>query len=1188
MLNSLLFNWVSSYIIASIPNLREIFSGKKDIESRINASYKKALKRWTPNEYIRDIVPEEYASVDALREFLSVQKNDRLGLFHGLLNLWVDELRKDELCYNFILETKLDKINDDTAIIKQSQEEINSKLDNVLTYDQFSTAIAQITNSGNTARLVEFVRTLISETISLLVERLRVKTALDIIESVEELCKDLLNSDIGLRSDLLYLKGKALRYLDNERAGECFHKAYILSPTDDDKRIAEIKRVILKDGFEEARSMVEYLPQSNLFRIAFEVSQSNDPEGEFTTHPEIKTDASIKQEIALLLTVSKGRSITFLFSDNDCVCPDTLTYSNIDEWMYVISFRRLPIGSFLKINREDIDNNYKLAFDAAEKFVNLLNETDLRDAFPVINMLHCYWGYLINGEQSWLAKYQSIDKEKLGEQKYIYQLYEVCLLMMLGRTEDAFSSMSRMSDSDDRAVVDLCILIGHDYEKDDFMSFGLKQARDKGIKISTFDSLILASYLNPDNAVSLGGYIDEQSFDNPIEKDLLIQLCNLAKGDEIDVSSFRDKTDSLSDELTAYAAMLMAKSGEDELAVSILTPRVDEKTLDIRTRIFIDILSSKSHHYPHLYRLLRDNRKRGVHHVFLLKKEVELASKLADYSGAFEVMEILYAMCPESQEIMCNYAIMWIRSGRPLNDEIKHLIEDLEYEDINDIVRIYRSLVETDRVEYAAEFLYNRTMASENDELKHLFFSESTNGYIVKVVSQELDEITAGVCVLIKFRDRPKTFIVKDSTTLGKALIGKKKGDRVLVLDEEYEVISIHPHYFKLHADYLDEVMFGGGNDKMTPFKIDENNIWESFENAIKQFSPDSLNYEEKKQKLNDDYQAGNIPYSHLIEEPDVIGWYYKGLFTNFRYRVPFAYSSMHVVDDLSEDSKFVIELPALLLLFEFSNHSGFIPNIKPVLPNFVYEYIKSKRTYLEYHVSFPFHEAINWGKLKRFNDTVSEDVRLRMQALVEWIEEHCIIITNEEALAINDGRDNESEVLMLCKHTISFLMCKNPHYVLISDEPYYSKQRVPVPTMSTEVFVRLYNPDQYDSLLKFMFECNIMGPLLTKDIIVDEYNRLQAGQANRILEIIECIAGNPMQLMVVLDASVYLAANKEKHEFLESYITGLFQSCLRIMPQQFYLSQEWQGLIDLLSLPVKGYEVVKRCVLAARQKVLS
>ena len=485
-------------------------------------------------------------------------------------------------------------------------------------------------------------------------------------------------------------------------------------------------------------------------------------------------------------------------------------------------------------------------------------------------------------------------------------------------------------------------------------------------------------------------------------------------------------------------------------------------------------------------------------------------------------------------------------------------------------------------------FLHDKTVALGDDQLKHLFFGESTTGYIAKVVSAELDEVTPGVCVILRYRDRPKALIVRENTPLGKALLGKKKGDVLTLLRDEYEIISIHSYLYKLNADYLDEVIINGGNERMMPFFIDENNILESFENAIKQFSPESYNYEEQRQKKIDDYKKGNIPYSHLIEIPEVIGGYYKGLFTSFEYKVPFAYLSFDIVSQINDNSRFVLELPSLLLLFEFSNKSGYNPKIKPIVSNVLYEYIKYKKTFLIYHVSFPFQEAIRSGYIYRYSEDVSEDIQLRMHALVAWIEANCQIVSNEEALAIEETRANDSELSRLFQHTISFLMRKDANYVLISDETYYSRITQSLPAISSEIFVKLFNEDSYKAFLNFMFECHICGASLTEQIIVDEYKKLEAGGENRFTEVIDSIKSNPISFQVVLSASISLASEKEDTEILTNAVTDLFESSFLILDHEFFKSQEWQNLITTLSFPIKGYDVVKKCVENAKRKLLS
>lgn len=1183
MPETFVIDWITSYLVGSIPTLKDLFSKNKDLESRIDACYQAALKKWCPNTSVRERVSVHFTSVDSLRAYMLSKPNLKEYGVDRLLHLWSDELRKDEICYNFILETKIDKVNDtvdDIAVaVKESTLQNKAQLD----------YITQLIQSGNSGRLMEFLRNFIDESIIPLIESLKVKSALDVLESIEHLCKDVLSAEVKLRSELLYLKGKSLRYLNPADAIDYFHKAYSLNPDAEENIIAEIKRCISRNDADTARLLTTKLQPDNIYRQAAEIVLSDNPVAELALYPTLSENLVAKQEICELIMLTGTHGIDFLFVD-DCVCviPQLLTYSNLKEWLYIITYHRIATPNILIVRRDFGGEKYVDAYNFVNEFIVLLADTDLKDAFPIVNSLYHYWGYMIDGEKSRIREYQRIDRSGIGDQKQIFKMYEICMLQMAGLTEEAFAAMCAMSDSIDQSIIDLSMLIGHDYKSDDYIRFGLKQARDNKIAISSFCSTILASYLNHETVTVIEEFINDLAFINPLERELLIQLCNFAKNDTVDTSGFKDKTEDLSDELTAFAALLMAKNGEDELAVKILTPIVDEQTLDLKARIFIDVLSCNTYHHPHLYRLLKDNRKRGVCQIDLLKKEAHLAAKLADYSGALEVLEILRRECPNEPEISFNYINVWLRSGKPLTDDLKQIIERLDISSADRVHFIYKALAETNHIEYAAKFLHDKTVALDDDDLRHMFLGESTAGYIAKVVCVELDEVKPGVCVMLKYRDRHKAIIVKENINLGKELIGKRKGDIVTVQRDEYEILSIHPHYFKLHADYLDEVLTGGGNEKMRPFFLEENNILGSFENAIRQFSPDSVNYEERRQKKIDEYKKGNIPYSHLIEMPDVIGGYYKGLFTPFEYKVPVAYTAFDTVSRISDESKFVVELPSLLLLFEFSNKYGYLPKVKPIVSHVLNEYLKYKKTFLSYHVSFPFNEAICAGSITRYSDNLLEDIQLRMAAMIKWLEDNCQIVTNEEALAMEDKRSNDSELSRLFQHTISFLMRKDANYILVSDEPYYSRLIQALPVISTEVFVKLFNEECYSDLLHFMFDCHICGASLTEQIIVGEYEKFEAGENNRFGEIVEYVRINPLSFSNVLSASIILASEKGDSEMLVNALTDLLESSFTIVADEFFQSQEWRNLIVMLTLPIKGYEVVKKCLLEAKRRFLS
>ena len=260
---------------------------------------------------------------------------------------------------------------------------------------------------------------------------------------------------------------------------------------------------------------------------------------------------------------------------------------------------------------------------------------------------------------------------------------------------------------------------------------------------------------------------------------------------------------------------------------------------------------------------------------------------------------------------------------------------------------------------------------------------------------------------------------------------------------------------------------------------------------------------------------------------------------------------------------------------------------VKPIVSHVLYEYLKYKKTFLNYHVSFPFNEAICAGSISRYSDNLLEDIQLRIAAMIKWIEDNCQIIANEEALAMEDRRSDDSELSRLFQHTISFLMRKDANYVLVSDETYYSKLIHAHPVIPTEVFVKLFNEECYRDLLHFMFDCHICGASLTEQIIVGEYEKFEAGENNRLGEIVEYVRINPLSFSSVLSASIILASEKGDSEMLVNALTDLLESSFTIVADEFFQSQEWRNLVVMLTLPVKGYKVVKKCLLEAKQRLL-
>ena len=99
--------------------------GNKSLAKRIKACFCKAVDRWNVAEDVKDSVKtKEFEYFSDLENYL---KNPAKGIhpkLGELLRLWIDELRNDSICYNFIIENKTDilncKLNDTQRVLKET------------------------------------------------------------------------------------------------------------------------------------------------------------------------------------------------------------------------------------------------------------------------------------------------------------------------------------------------------------------------------------------------------------------------------------------------------------------------------------------------------------------------------------------------------------------------------------------------------------------------------------------------------------------------------------------------------------------------------------------------------------------------------------------------------------------------------------------------------------------------------------------------------------------------------------------------------------------------------------------------------------------------------------------------------------------------------------------------------------
>lgn len=132
MIDDICINFAMSYITNNIPAIKDLLSKKQSLYDCMQDTYQKALKQWCKNDSIRKSMSARmFAHVDDLKSYLKSSKEIPFkGQFNELVELWASEMRVNETCSKYILELKLDFLQEKTDAQTSLLEEIKCLLKN--------------------------------------------------------------------------------------------------------------------------------------------------------------------------------------------------------------------------------------------------------------------------------------------------------------------------------------------------------------------------------------------------------------------------------------------------------------------------------------------------------------------------------------------------------------------------------------------------------------------------------------------------------------------------------------------------------------------------------------------------------------------------------------------------------------------------------------------------------------------------------------------------------------------------------------------------------------------------------------------------------------------------------------------------------------------------------------------------
>ncbi|MEE1084809.1 MAG: hypothetical protein UH850_13875 [Paludibacteraceae bacterium] len=1183
-------------------NLIEEIRSNKDLDARMNKCFNNALNKWEISQETRNNLHSESLNFfPDLSIFLSDPAKGINPKIKELLRLWIKEMQNDEVCANYIISHKQDvancKLNDVLVLLKndilttinqiaEGQEKMLRKQDVMMNYLESFQAQLQKLKQDAVTNHVPNLLALLKGSIAEMIEDLKLTTAKRIIEEIEKQFASVIETDQELKSEIAYRKGLTLLFSQSQKAIELFHEAYFIRPDVSIYIQLEIRRCLAKYDYETARKLSEKLGDDK-YKSIVDIVSSDNSASVFAAIPEnIKDDMEVRQIVLDSLVMKKEKAnCAFLFDDKDVELPKSLKLSNICQWLFLLSKIRYKTGDFIALSFAAPQiNNVKSARKAINLFWKELEETELKESFPLISCLHSYWNFLCTHDKSWADSFLSIDRTHFGDQKIVFNLMETSVYVLLGKQEEAFAALVSASKELDINIIRVAIMLFIQTNNIMHLVWLLGRMKEVGIKVNDEIAVLLAQSMQKENAEKVRVQLDNIDFEKESVKELLIQLANFNSGKEVRTEQIKKTRTEFCDELKAYAANLLAYVGDTELAFDMLKPIVDEDTPDLKRHIFLTVLDKMQEKTPELYRILIKNRQAGNYcDDRLLKKEYQLDSQIGDYNNALAAITMLYERNPENVEFFVHFLFTTGHVCPILIKQYEEKTLNLKISDPKLVALAYRAFSENGYIETAAELLYNAAKASDDYELRTFYYNETLTGMISNIAGKEYDVAEEGKYVLCDKDGQRLFYLASDKgSCISKAMLGARKDDEV---DTEIgfkpiklKVIGIYNKYYKLAGDIIREAK-DGSNPGIVPFEIDMEHPLESLESFIRKMSKDVQTPKERRKAAYAKYERGEIGLLQLVDDNNMLSGYYKYLFTPFRVHVNISSEERCKIKDKPVDAQFVLDLPTIITFAEFTAKTGNKIKGQKTITKLLHEYLKSANKSAIRIADRDFYDAMSMGNLFKYSEYLDVDAKEHIQKLLEWTDANCTDVIADKALELLQQGNNTPLKNQLLS-SLSLLLDQKCYFV--TDDSKIASMLPMAKIITSETYLRLFNDKQVSKeYSEFLLDHGFVGVELDTDYVCDEYQKAKYGNGNKLVAIMQNVAQNPYQISVTIEACIKLASTEVDINTLKVTFTNMFAMALKGFIPDFR-NNLVNSMERSMNLPFAPVQITRQCLIDA------
>lgn len=417
----------------------------------------------------------------------------------------------------------------------------------------------------------------------------------------------------------------------------------------------------------------------------------------------------------------------------------------------------------------------------------------------------------------------------------------------------------------------------------------------------------------------------------------------------------------------------------------------------------------------------------------------------ANFRSALPIIKKLYDADSNNENLLLNY-IYVLSMAEP--DSLASIIPAVlahHFTSSENLLYVVNRLSVNGQSKAAVDIFYNHCLQANDEVLDSLFYSSVVlNPALSAITRKEYQEVEEGRCVLYEDEAHNRhAFMVSATTRLGAALLHKHKGDEINVElvgeNKRIKIIAIFDKYYMIEHRAIKNLYEHGGNEVMTPFKLDVSLSDEGKTQQLMAFLESLGPSRSINEQMEDVYkQKHSLLYTANIAGDLVAGYYF--LMTGGIDLIP--WSSHDIggearLQHINDETEFVLDLSSFIKFSEKYFADGAFPSKKFIIASYLKAVVEEFCKTAMMNPNFVLHQSLSSGKLHKFCDNPVENMQMRIDGLRRFMAECCQEKSCQIPVEIpNDTPPENINMLLLFLNTTS-LLHNNPNRALITEDWY-------------------------------------------------------------------------------------------------------------------------------------------------------